>query len=336
MKIAYLMGLTVSGSSNGVISQAVTWANGLRSAGHEVALIGPWGNYDWRAFDIIHAFGFGPWLDIVPAIAARTDSKIVQSPIIDTDRNYFLQKCASYCGVRFLHMTSPLHSLRSVRKHISRYYVRSEYEQKYLIKSFDINHERIEKIPLSCRFTEKNTELNAPRENFCLHVSLLSSKNKNVTRLIEAAIKYKFRLVLAGSAGTDQCKREITEIVNNHDNIEYMGFLSDQELLQLYSRARVFALPSLFEGVGLVALEAGALGADIVLTNRGAPKEYYNGLAFLVDPNDVDNIGSTIADVLGGQTYQPHLSNFIVWNNSKERLISILEKSYFELSKQQT
>jgi glycosyltransferase involved in cell wall biosynthesis len=320
----------VSGNSNGVKSQAVTWASGLKSLGHEVQMIGSWEHYDWQSFDVIHLFGIGTWLEIVPAIAARTDSKIVLSPIIDTDRNYFLNKCASYCGIEFLHMTSPLHSLRRVRKHISMYYVRSDYEKKYLTHSFDINSSIIEKIPLSCRF---KTATPVEREGFCLHVSILSSKNKNVKRLIEAGIKYKFKLVLAGNPGTEQFRRELMEVVNKHDNIEYLGFLSEPKLIELYSTAKVFALPSIFEGVGLVALEAAALGSDVVLTNRGAPKEYYDGMAFLVDPLDVDEIGSTITNVIAGQTHQPELSNYVIDNYNNEHLIKLLECSYLELTR---
>lgn len=328
MKIGYLIPQPVSGNSNGVKHQAETWASGLKSLGHEVEMISPWGHYDWQYFNIIHLFSFGTWLEIVPAIAARTDAKIVLSPIIDTNRNYFLHKCASYCGLEFLHMTSHLHSLRRIRKHISMYYVRSDYEKKYLTHSFDIDASLIEKVLLSCRF---KTTAPVERENFCLHVSILSSRNKNVKRLIEAAIKYEFKLVLAGNAGTEQFLRELINVVNKHDNIEYLGFLSEEKLIELYSKARVFALPSIFEGVGLVALEAAALGSDVVLTNRGAPKEYYDGKAFLVDPLDVDDIGSTITDVIAGQTHQPELSSYVKDNNNNESLIKRLESSYLNL-----
>lgn len=330
MKIGYLIVQPVSGNSNGVKSQAETWASGLKSLGHEVEMINAWGHYDWQSFDVIHLLGFGTWLEIVPAIAARTDSKIVLSPIIDTNRSHFLQKCASYCGIEFLHMTSPLHSLRRVQKHISMYYVRSDYEKKYLTHSFDIDSSLIEIIPLSCRF---KTTAPVEREDFCLHVSVLSSKNKNVKRLIEAAIKYKFKLVLAGNPGTEQFRRDLMEVVSKHDNIEYLGFLSEEKLVELYSKAKVFALPSVFEGVGLVALEAAALGSDVVLTNRGAPQEYYDGMAFLVDPLNVDDIGSTITGVIAGQTHQPELSSYVIDNYSNEHLIKLLERSYLEVAR---
>lgn len=336
MNIAYLIGSTVSGKANGVVSQASTWANGLRTLGHRVEMINPWGHYDWRSFDIIHVFGYGAWLDVVSAIAERTTGKIVISPIIDSNRPYFFQKMASYCGLQFLHMTSPLHSLRNVGKHLSKYYVRSMYEGEYLIKFLGVSSKKINKVPLTCRFADVAFDTAPPRGKFCLHVSILSSKNKNVKRLICAAIKYKFKLVLAGNPGTEQFKNELNEIIRNNKNIEYLGFVSEEKLIELYSTARVFALPSLFEGVGLVALEAAALGADIVLTNRGAPKEYYDGKAFLVDPNNMDEIGSKIIEVISGKTKQPCLREFIYNNFKNEQLVKVLEKSYLDLSTSST
>ena len=93
-------------------------------------------------------------------------------------------------------------------------------------------------------------------------------------------------------------------------NIEVLGFVSDEELISLYNRAKVFALPSLNEGVGLVALEAAIHGCNIVITNLGGPKEYYEkGTAQLVNPYDVDDIGQAIMRALHDNTSQPQLRN---------------------------
>lgn len=331
MNIAYILPQVVSGSANGVKSQAETWAQGLSKNGHEINFISPWGHYDWKLFDLIHVFGYGVWLDIVPAISTRTDTKIVISPIIDSNRPYIIQKLASYCGLDVLHLVSPLYCLRKISRHISAYYARSQYEANYLINSFDVNPNQIKKIPLSCRFANASLVDFNRKEKFCLHVSILSSKNKNVKKLIDAAIKYKFRLILAGSYGTNEFKTYIDSITLAHPNIECHGFLSEQKLIDLYLRARVFALPSLFEGVGLVALEAAALGADIVLTNRGGPKEYYGDMAFLVSPDSIDSIGKTISRVLSGETMQPSLSQFIKKHYSIDNQAKDLEFSYMEI-----
>ena len=50
--------------------------------------------------------------------------------------------------------------------------------------------------------------------------------------------------------------------------IIYYGKISE-DLIKLYARSKVLCLPSLFEGVGLVALEAACYGAKIAITQIG-------------------------------------------------------------------
>ena len=91
-----------------------------------------------------------------------------------------------------------------------------------------------------------------------------------------------------------------------------MGFVSDKELSLLYNRAKVFALPSINEGVGLVALEAAMHGCNIVITNLGGPKEYYpKDMAQTVNPYDIDDIGQAIIKALADNNSQPKLREHI-------------------------
>src|SRR5690606_27226277 len=107
-----------------------------------------------------------------------------------------------------------------------------------------------------------------------------------------------FRLVLAGSTGSEEEFRPIKEEIGDATNIEVLGFISEETKLDLYSKAKVFALPSLWEGVGIVALDAAVFGCKIVITKNGGPKEYYNGMAEVVDPLDIDSIGTSILKLL--------------------------------------
>lgn len=70
--------------------------------------------------------------------------------------------------------------------------------------------------------------------------------------------------------------------------------ISDEELISYYKRFKVLGLPRLLEGAGMVALEAAAFGAEIVLTKLGVPKKYWQGHAELVDPYNTDEIGLAV------------------------------------------
>jgi glycosyltransferase involved in cell wall biosynthesis len=100
--------------------------------------------------------------------------------------------------------------------------------------------------------------------------------------------------------------------IQDNPNIEYVGYVTDSELADLYRRAKVFALPSFQEGVGMVALEAAVNGCEIVLTEVGAPKEYYNGRAVLVNPYDVDSIGMGVIEAMTRKNAQPELRDHIL------------------------
>jgi glycosyltransferase involved in cell wall biosynthesis len=147
--------------------------------------------------------------------------------------------------------------------------------------------------------------------------------------LIEAAKKYKFQLKLAGALHGKGDEDWLNNLIEGASNIEYVGMISDDELVSYYRKCKVFALPSLLEGVGMVALEAAGFGAEIVLTNLGAPKEYWQGHATLVDPYSVDDIGKAVLKCMSKDFSKPTMLDFIRDNYSCEacskKLISALE-----------
>ena len=116
--------------------------------------------------------------------------------------------------------------------------------------------------------------------------------------------------------------------ISDAPNIEYVGRLSDEELFKYYQRAKVFALPSFVEGVGMVALESAVYGSEIVLTNIGAPKEYYDGRAVLVNPSDIDSIGKGVLEAMTSKNAQPELRDHILNNYSMQACSKQLENAF--------
>ena len=85
MRIAYVLtpDVIISNRSNGIRSQAETWANLLRLQGIDVDFVNNWGDYCWSDYDIIHIFGEGKWMYNVVRRLSFINSNIVYSPIID-------------------------------------------------------------------------------------------------------------------------------------------------------------------------------------------------------------------------------------------------------------
>jgi len=76
------------------------------------------------------------------------------------------------------------------------------------------------------------------------------------------------------------------------------GYVPAEDLPSLYSAARVFVYPSLYEGFGLPVLEAMACGAPAIASNASSLPEVAGDAAILVDPFDVDAIASAMRRVL--------------------------------------
>ena len=312
MNIAYIMypGACYMGAGDGSKMQAEIWAQELEKKGHNVERINPWGHYDWKSFDIIHVFGFGLWNYDMIHWGSGLNPNFVFSPIIDTNTQMWKYRLATLMGCKSLRLFSQNYALRQMRNDIKLFFARSEYEANYLYKGYDISKDKIAIVPLSYRETNYNPNIH--KESFCLFAGTMTQERKNVPRLIEAAKKYGFNLKLVGNKGNAESEAELRRLIDNHQNIEIIGFVSDEELSMLYNKAKVFALPSINEGVGLVALEASMHGCNIVITKLGGPKEYYpKGMAQTVNPYDIDDIGQAVLKALDDNTSQPSLREYI-------------------------
>jgi glycosyltransferase involved in cell wall biosynthesis len=130
-----------------------------------------------------------------------------------------------------------------------------------------------------------------PREKMVLHVGAIQ-KRKNVDRLIEAfsRLPEPWTLVLAGSAGYGA--QEI--LARATDRVKVTGYLTNEQVADLYRRASIFAFPSLDEGFGMPVIEAMAHGVPVLSSNSSALPEVCGDAAILVDPTNTDQIAGEL------------------------------------------
>ncbi len=323
-------GACYMGAGDGSKMQAEIWADELVRKGHQVERINPWGHYDWKTFDVIHVFGFGLWNYDIIHWGSRINPNFVFSPIIDTNTPMWKYKLATHFGWGKLRLFTQNYALRKLKPDIKLVYARTQYEFNYINKGYGIDDNKIEIIPLSYR--QDNYDPSIKKEAFCLFTGTMTQPRKNVPNLIKAAKKYGFPLKLVGNKGNADSEAQLRTLIGDAKNIEVLGFVSDQELTSLYNRAKVFALPSINEGVGLVALEAAVHGCNIVLTNVGGPKEYYDKDSIcLVNPYDIDDIGKAIVSSLKDNSSQPYLRKKIITKYNISTCIDKLIESYNKL-----
>jgi glycosyltransferase involved in cell wall biosynthesis len=83
-----------------------------------------------------------------------------------------------------------------------------------------------------------------------------------------------------------------------YKNVDFSGFVSDEELVWLYANARAYVQPSLMEGFGLPGLEAMAYGAAVVSSNTTCLPEIYGDAARYCNPTDSADMAKAIEAVI--------------------------------------
>ena len=105
----------------------------------------------------------------------------------------------------------------------------------------------------------------------CLFVGRFAA-NKGITYLLEAAQALApddFQVTLAGKGPLYAELKARYQLSHVH----MLGFVPDEDLMRLYQTHDVFVLPTLFEGMPTVVLEAMAYGMPIIVTDVGATLE---------------------------------------------------------------
>lgn len=119
---------------------------------------------------------------------------------------------------------------------------------------------------------------------------------KNLARLIEAwqPISEHIDLLVAGEVGWDHSEEKFAKL----EHLQFLGRVTDQELSVLYTQAKVFAYPSMYEGFGLPILEAFYHGTPVVTSNISSMPEIAGNAAELVDPDSPESIRTGIEKIL--------------------------------------
>jgi glycogen(starch) synthase len=107
------------------------------------------------------------------------------------------------------------------------------------------------------------------------------------------------QVVIAGGGTYEAELRALATKLRLSRAVRFAGRLDDAGLAELYRAAAVVAVPSLYEPFGLVALEAAACGAPLVVTETGGLAEFADGgrTACTVPADDV----AQLADAVSGQ-----------------------------------
>lgn len=281
-------------------------------------------------FDIFHSpFFYSPKFRAAKIVITVHDMRFERYPSTYTKLRYFFLK-------------------RVVKRSLIRcdYIITiSQFTKDEIIELYGIDESKIsvvwEAIDKS-KFNIKNLDLQSLDQkysdfcdDFLLSVGHLEPR-KNYNRLIKAFANlrdergYKGRLVIVGKKAHDF--QETLQLINEEDVI-YLNFVSDDELIYLYYRSRLFLFPSIYEGFGFPPLEAAALDTASVVSNTSCIPEICGGGAVYFDPFNVDDIASKISTVINNPVLEDELKSAMKrnlerfsWERNVTETLNIYEK----------
>lgn len=186
--------------------------------------------------------------------------------------------------------------------------VPSRATRQDLMELLGVPDDRIFVVPHGVRFsTLPDTGQSPRRRPFFLAVGTVEPR-KNWDRLIQA---YKLLvdrhqdvpdLLIAGKIGwMAQDTVKLPRQLGLQDMVQFLEYVPNDELAVLYQEAVAVTYPSLYEGFGLPVIEAMGYGVPVVTSGRGALREIAEGVAIMVDPDDVESITDGLQQALAGR-----------------------------------
>lgn len=144
-------------------------------------------------------------------------------------------------------------------------------------------------------------------DDYVLYLGTLKP-SKNVGGLIEAFVilsklkPYNWKLgqlVIAGPKGWmyGSIFKKVEES-GISDKVVFTDYIKERDKAPLIKGAKVFVLPSFWEGFGLDVLSAMAVGTPVVASRAGSLPEVVGNAGILVDPNSPESIAAGIKEVL--------------------------------------
>jgi len=169
-----------------------------------------------------------------------------------------------------------------------------------------------------------------------------ADERKNLPRLIKAyaalpaGLRETHQLLFAGrmpEGNIAQLNNLARSAGVKRDELIFTGYVTDEELVQLYNLCRLYAFPSWHEGFGLPALEAMACGAPVIGGNTSSLPEVIGLEKALFDPFDVKAISAKLRQALEDEPFRHRLREHglrqakkFSWDETAKRAIAAWER----------
>lgn len=164
---------------------------------------------------------------------------------------------------------------------------------------------------------------------------------KNIAGLIAAYgslsvdLRKRHQLVIASKI-PENFIRELRTLAKQaeltSDDVQLVGYVPESDLVRLYNSCRLFVLPSLYEGLGLPALEAMACGAPVIASGASSLPELIACREALFDPQRRPSMAKAIGRALEDEEFRQRLVDLglkqaqkFKWEESARKAVEAFE-----------
>ena len=222
---------------------------------------------------------------------------------------------------------------RKVSAKANRIIAISEHTKKDIVTLLNIPESKIDVIPLATTLSPIGmVKIPIPLpHNYILYVGKRNTY-KNFSFLLNAMkalsqMDNHSSLICAGGGKFSTQEQKYIQKLQLSDKIIQMD-VNDNVLTHLYSKARAFVFPSLYEGFGIPILEAFACGCPALLSNRSSLPEVGGDAANYFDPESVSSLAEILNEVIENKSLADDMrergynrSKLFSWENTAFKTI---------------
>jgi glycosyltransferase involved in cell wall biosynthesis len=358
MKIVMIARSTLYSSPGGDTTQILMTAKYLQELGVEVEIRLSNEDVNYSAFDLIHFFNIIRPDDILPHVHKSDTPFVISTIFVD----YYEYEQKNRKGILSLvnstfdrdqieYLKSVARSVKNNEKIKSRYYLLKGHKKsvQYLAENAAVllpnSHSEYNRFVAQYGVKQRyqkvvnaidpkyfcNTILPDPEfKDYVLCVGRIEGR-KNQLNLIKAILETDLNLAIIGKPSPNHLGyyQQCLDLAKDTNKIKFIEHIDHQGLSKIYKAAKVHVLPSWFETTGLSSLEAGAMDCNIVITDKGDTKEYFDDKAYYCSPDDVASIRKAVLQAYH-EPVNPQLKEYILryytWVQTAEQTLSSYKK----------
>ncbi|MFX1394816.1 MAG: glycosyltransferase family 4 protein, partial [Promethearchaeota archaeon] len=206
-----------------------------------------------------------------------------------------------------------------------------------IIKYYSLNEKDIKVIPNGIntkKFNPKNSSGEIRKkygENILLYSGMMIPR-KGIPILIKAishVIKQipEVHLILIGEGPNLESWKKLSIYLGIQNNISFLGFVKEEDLLKFYATCDIYVFPSWKEGFGQAILEAMASGAAIICADKPPMSEIIGNGGVTFKINDSEDLSMKIIHILRNKPLLKNLKENAI-QRAKEYIWDNIVKIY--------